>query len=157
MTLPLEEQQQARAAKRLIREAGGLEASAEQTGKSSTQLDRYGSPNDPASMTIAVIEELEAVTHQRAGHPIVTRYLAAKAGYTLVKLPEVAPEPGKILQLVADQAKESTDITERTLRAVADGKLCDHDAQTVRKEIRENIEVLVAMDAHLALVEEGGG
>jgi len=92
---------------------------------------------------------LESVTHGKAGHPIVTRYLAHRAGYTLVKLPDAVPSGADMLELVGQQAKESGDITSRVIEALQDKKFDDDEIAGIRVEISDLIRVAVAMDAQL--------
>lgn len=149
MTLPVEEQRQARVARNLIREAGGLEPAAEHVSKGKSQLGRYQSVNEPDSITLRDIELLEAITHGKAGHPIVTRYLAQQAGYALVRLPTAVPLGNELLQLVARQAKESGDITQGVIDALEDQKIDQDEVRSLRREVAQLIDVAVAMDAHL--------
>ena len=95
MTLPVSEQRQAERARELIEAAGGFEASAEETGISTTQLGRYQSKAERDSMPARVIEALEAVTHGKPGHPIMTRHLARRQGFVLVPLPSALPSEGE--------------------------------------------------------------
>ncbi|MCB2051984.1 MAG: hypothetical protein KDE63_11210 [Novosphingobium sp.] len=154
MTLPVEEQRQARVARNLIREAGGLEPAAEHVGKGKSQLGRYQSAHEPDSITLRDIELLEGVTHGKAGHPIVTRYLAQQAGYALVRLPTAVPHGNELLQLVARQAKESGDITQGVIAALDDQSVDLGEVRALRREVAELIDAAVAMDAHLAAYEQ---
>lgn len=153
MTLPVEEQRQARAVRTLISAAGGLEPAAEVTGKSTSQLSRCSSPNDKDSLSIRDVELLESVTHSTAGHPHVARYLAARAGFVLFRQPTAAPQGADLLQLVARQAKESGDITANMIAALADKHLSKAEILKLRREVHELIEVAVCMDAELNAIE----
>jgi hypothetical protein len=95
MNLPVAEQRQAERARELIEAAGGLEASAEETGLSTSHLQRYCSKTERDSMPARVIEQLESVTHGKPGHPVMTRYLARRQGFVLVPLPRSVPVEGE--------------------------------------------------------------
>lgn len=155
MSAPLEEQSQARAFKRLVREAGGLESAQEETGKSKTQLHRYTDPADPASAPIAIVEALEAITHDRTGHPIVTRHLATKAGFSLVKVPRVPATGGDLLTLVAAQARESATITGSVIQAIEDHEIDGDECDEIIGKIDRALELLALMRAEVAFVREG--
>lgn len=67
------------ATRKLVRDAGGCEFAETRVGK--TKLAEYGAPNMPDRFApIDVIADLEKST----GQPLVTRELAAAAGYELV-------------------------------------------------------------------------
>jgi hypothetical protein len=153
MSLATHEQHQARVARDLISAANGLEAASEFAGVKVSQLSRYQSPHDHDSITLRAIEALEAVTHGKAGHPIATRYLAARAGYALVRLPDGVATGVDMLELVGQQAKESGDITSRVIAALADKKIDDDEIDGIRIEIADLIRVAVAMDAELEILK----
>ncbi|HEY9092053.1 phage regulatory CII family protein [Parasphingorhabdus sp.] len=153
--LPVNEQAQSRAARRLIETVGGIAPAAEFTGKSEAQLSKYSRPNYAESMPISVIEELESLTHGKLGHPHVTSYLAGRAGYVLFKKPEVKANRGDILNLLAVQSKEGGDIANAVCIALAnDGEIKGQEIPDIRKEIADLIRVAVTMDAELELMEQ---
>lgn len=151
-TLPPEEQHQARTTRTLVREAGGVEAAGEVTGKCIAHTSRCASPNHKASITLRDIELLEAVTHGRAGHPIITRYLAKRAGYALVALPQTPANNTDLLALLAGQARKFGDLSSETMSALADNEVSKAENTALRGQIHEMIEQLVEMDAELKLL-----
>jgi len=153
--LTVEEQTQSRAAQKLVEAAGGTLSAHMVSGKSEGQLSKYGRPNYTESMPLSAIEALEAVTHGKHGHPHVTRYLANKAGYALVKLPEVTATGSDLLKLLAVQSKEGGDIANEICTSIADGEIDGQEAANIRKELWELIRNAVAMDAELELIERG--
>lgn len=155
--LSTDAQHQARMARQLIRAAGGLEAAAEISGKGKSQIARYQSPHDEASITLEVIEALESVTSGSVGHPIITRYLAMRAGYVLVQLPQKPANGTDLLSLVSQQAKESGDITSGIINALADKQWTNTELVTAQREVQELIEVAVAMQSELALIQDDQG
>jgi len=157
VTLPLAEQRQARRARELIEAAGGVDAAGEEAGKSHSQMSKYGRANYADSMPINVVEALEGITHGTVGHPIVTRYLAMRQGYALFPLREVTATGGDLLQLVARQAKESGDITQKVITALEDGITSPRECRDITREIDQLIDVAVCMRAELQHLEETSG
>lgn len=147
--LTVTEQQQARKARDLIEAVGGLEPSAEITGLSTSQLGRYQSPTERDSMPLRVIEELEAVTHSEIGHPIVTRYLARRAGYSLLRRPDVPACRSAILDLLARQAKEQGECDPEMLHALADGQIDAEEAERLIPLFYRRLETTAQMLAEL--------
>lgn len=152
--LTVEEQAQSRAASALVASVGGTLPAHAICGKSESQLSKYGRPNYDESMPIAVVEALESVTHGMQGHPHVTRHLANRAGYALVKLPEVTATGSDLLKLLGVQSKEAGDIANEICLSIADGHVDALEATQIRKEIWELIRNAMAMDAELALIEK---
>jgi hypothetical protein len=149
---PPEKQALKQVAKALVRAAGGVEAAEEITGRSKTQLSAYGNINAPEFMPVDAIAALEGVTHGHAGHPIVTRLLATRAGYTLVKLPAAAPDCGDWHRAIGSLSKEVGDAVQAVCSSLSDDTPGKVTAQDVRErgiiaEIDEAIEKLVAMRA----------
>lgn len=155
MSLPVEEQRQARAVRELIRAAGGTEPAAADISKSQTQVSRYQSEREPDSITLRDIEILEGITHGKAGHPIVTRYLAQRAGCALFHLPTVHATGADLLHLVGEQARESGRITSTVIDALEDGRIDRDETRRIRADIARLIDAAVAMDAEMAAYEEG--
>jgi hypothetical protein len=131
--------------KALIRAAGGVEASASycRTGKSA--MGDYQNRNVDSYMPIDVVADLEAVTHDTAGWPIITRRLATMAGGAFVELPEAdAMDIGwlsQIGQLAADHGKLSA----RLCEAAADNTVTP-------KEVDDLELIAVCDDAIMHLV-----
>jgi len=147
--LSVQEQQQARKARELIEAVGGLDAAAEITGMSISHLGRYQSPNERDSMSIRIMEQLEAVTHGELSHPIVTRYLARRAGYSLVRRPDVPAGRGAILELLAEQAKNQGQSDPEMFRALADGQVDAEEADRLIPLFYKRLETTAQMLAEL--------
>lgn len=152
--LTVNEQAQSRAAERLLEAVGGLAPASSYCRKSEAQLSKYSRTNYAESMPIAAVEDLEAVTHGKQGHPHVTRYLADKAGFTLFKKPQIEATGADMLRLVADQSKEGGDIASVICHALADGKIQAHEIPAIRKEVADLIRLAVTMDAELDFIEQ---
>jgi len=154
MSLPVEEQRQARTVRELVGAVGGQEAAGECVGKSQSQVQRWASPNERDSITLRDIEILEGITHGKAGHPIVTRYLAGRAGCALFHLPKVRGTGADLLHLVGQQAQESGRITNTVIEALEDRRIDLAETRRIRADIASLIDAAVAMDAEMAAYEE---
>lgn len=155
MTLPVEEQRQARTVRELIAAAGGVEAAERDCDKSKSLFSAYQSPTDPRSITLRDIEILESVTHGKLGHPIVTRYLARVAGYILVNRPDVPADRAEMMQLLAKQAEERGACDPEMMRALADGKIDQEEAQRLIPLMRQRLETDAQMLAQLETIAGG--
>ena len=141
----------------LLRRFGGQDAAALRLGTRQQHLSDCVSPNVERFLTIAQVAVLEDETHGCAGHPIVTRGLAERQGFTLVRLPDAVPSGCDLLGLVAQQAKEGGEIASEICAALAnDGAVDAGEAARVRAQVQDLIRVAVAMDAELALIEREG-
>ena len=151
--LSTDEQRQARRVRELIHDAGGLEAAAEEAKIGKTQLGRYQSTAERDSMPLRVIEALEAVTVGKPNHPVVTRYLAARQGYTLVKRPEVPADRAQIMDLLAKQATASGTSANETLKALMDDDRLDAaEARELIPLYQERLQLVAQMLAELEAI-----
>ena len=151
MILPAQEQRQAERARQLIEDAGGLDASAEETGLSTSQLQRYYSKSDRDSMPARVIEQLEAVTHGKPGHPAMTRHLARRQGFVLVPLPRTVPGEGEWNRHIANLSSEAGNLISGIAEDLADD--LDVDAQEAAQRLpgaRRLVEIAAEIEAALA-------
>lgn len=160
MVLASEDQAEARVAKRLIAAAGGLEEAAAITGKSTSALSRYQTPNCPESMPSTVARALEAVTHGHAGHPLMTRFNADRAGFTLIKLPERL-DCDRALKTVhgalAKLSKESGEAIGTIVADIADGRTTAAELERGIAELTDTIEAAVQLRAILEHRRKGAG
>lgn len=149
LTLSPGEQGLKAAAKRLVRAAGGVEAAAEESRPGKTQLSSYGNPHTPDFIPADAIADLEAVTHGTAGHPIVTRHLAARAGYALVMLPQAEAGPEDWNAAVGALVRETGEAMERVAGILADGRVERREVERsgVIGELGDVIDRAVALRA----------
>jgi len=144
MNLPVTEQRQAERARELIESAGGLEACSEESGISTSQLQRYTSKSEKDSIPVRVIEALEAVTHGKPNHPVITRHLARRAGYVLVPLPTVAVGEGEWNRYIARLSTEASSL----IAGIAEDLADDHDVSSAEAAKRvlaaHRLSVIVA-------------
>ncbi|WP_316979989.1 hypothetical protein [Shumkonia mesophila] len=138
----------------LTKLAGGQEAAAGVTRRSHVSIGRYGRPQDPDFAPVDVVADLEA----EVGAVPVTRVLADLAGFVLVAKPKVAGGPDWARQ-VGGFAKEAGEAISRLGAALAkDGTVTAEEirALNLRREVREAMEALAAVDASLRAIEEAG-
>lgn len=157
VTLPPRAQSLKNATKALIRAYGGQEAAEAETGKSQTQISRYGSVDSDAFAPIDFVASLEAATHGQPGHPHITRWLARNAGGVFVTLPKAASAEADWHQAMAAVAKESSEVIQRVCAALPDGVTAAEIRELrIREEIAEAQEKLALLDAMAARVEAAG-
>lgn len=95
-----------------------------------------------------VVRDLEAV----AGQAVVTAHLAVEAGGTFVAVPDAPAGCVDLLQLLAAQSKESSDLTAAICSALADGKIDSREGRKAIEEIDQLVRVAMQMRAELALI-----
>ena len=143
-----------RATAEMLKGVVGLEAAAGFCRVGKTILGDNQSINKPDSfVALDVIADLEPLARDRDGWPHVTRALAAAMGFVLVKLPDAPATNADLLSLIGRHAKEGGDISQAVCKALADGIVRRPEAREIRAEIRQEMEVLAAMDAALAAIE----
>ncbi|AYJ85318.1 hypothetical protein D3Y57_04690 (plasmid) [Sphingomonas paeninsulae] len=146
------------ASKALVRAAGGLEAAAEFSRPNKSVLGEYGRPEGDCFMPVDVVEDLEAITHGQAGHPIVTRHLAARAGYALVKLPTASDIDSDWLAQVGRLVSDSGAIIAGISSAAADKVINSADVGDFNLigECDDLLALVVNMRAHFERIQAGG-
>ncbi len=152
MTLPIEEQRQARAVRQLQSAAGGVEASGAICEKSPSLHSAYQSPNDGRSIPVRDIERLESVTHGSLGHPHVTSYLAAAQGFILVLRPVVPANRAAIIELLSQHAKAKGHCETEILHALSDGEVDGDEATSLIPLFRRSFEITNQMLAELEAI-----
>ncbi len=145
------------AGKALVRAFGGQDAAAMHVHRSQGRVSDWCSPNKPDFMPVDAVMTLEAVTHGVAGHPHVTRALAAASGHALVRLPDAPPADVDVFGWLANLAKEAGEVQAELGRALADDRhVSAGEARLVRVQVAELLSLLVGMDAGLAEIERAG-
>lgn len=135
----------------LVAAVGGLEAAANFCRVSKTALGRYASLSVGDAdyfAPIDVIRCLETV----AGEAIVTAHLASEAGGVFVVVPDVSAKGADLLQLLADQSRESSELTAAICAGLADGILTSDEARKAMREAEQLATVAMRMRAELALI-----
>lgn len=146
----------------LVQAAGGQEAAAAfaRFVKRHQSIGEYGLPDGGRWMRIDVVRDLERVTRNVPGWPIVTRHLAAEQGFALVQLPpaggaRVADWHGHMKRL----ARGSAEMTAHLCEALAGDGAVTADEVRARGMIAEGraaITALVELVTQLEAVAEGG-
>jgi hypothetical protein len=136
-----------RAARVLVQQVGGYEASAMHCRVGCSTLHDYSSAD--------VIADLEALTIGQPGYPVVTRELAAQAGFALVALPAALPVGADLLKMLGPLSRELGEITGATCEALsplsdAGADVSPREAKAIRAHLRRLIDAAVSMDAALA-------
>ena len=139
----------------LTRAYGGQEAAALAVGRAQSRLSDWGNVNTADFMPVDVVAQLEAATQGLPGAPHVTALLAQRTGHVLVRLPDAPPVGTDLLAFMAAHAKESGEIQGSICAALADGRVDATEARRVRKEIRDQLVLLVGIDAVMAAIEAG--
>lgn len=137
----------------LLARAGGLEASASFCRVGKSTLARYAStsPADAECFApIDVVRDLEALV----GEPIVTATLCSMADGVFVALPPEPATRGDLLQLMAAQAKEQSDVTSAICAALADGTVTPAEAAIALAEQEQVIRLAATLRAELMTIVE---
>lgn len=151
MNLPSQEQRHAERAFQLIIDAGGLDACAEETGISTSQLQRYYSKKERDSMPARVIEQLESVTHGMPGHPLMTRHLARRQGFVLVPMPHVIPGEGEWNRHISHLSTEAGALIAGIAEDLADDlQVSPREAARRLPNARRLMEIAAEFEAALA-------
>lgn len=135
------------ASRALGRAYGNGEAMAALLGRRQQHYSDCGNPNVDTWLTIHDVAQLEDRTVGSAGHPPVTRALAARHGFALVRLPDALPGDVALLALMGKLAGESGDVTQALCTALTDSKIEDAELARIDTEIDHLIDVALRMKA----------
>lgn len=143
--LPLSDYRALKAAtRRLVEAVGGGKCASEMTRTSEGRISEAGSLNVmDRFVAIDVVADLEADTK----NPFVTRCLADLAGFDLMAR-NIARDPD-MLRHLARIARETGEVIAALSSSLADGHHSDQEKAALRKEIREAIDHLQALDVAL--------
>lgn len=138
------------ATRRLVEDAGGIEAAAAACRLSMTTLHRQYNPLHPETMPIDVVAELERAS---GTHP-VTAALARLAGQVLVP---VHHEPGahELLRRLGDLMAEVGATMSEGAAAMEDGVLTDDEREALAGRLHEVIRVASSVRTWLRPPEGG--
>ncbi len=137
----------------VVKGAGGVEAAAGFCRVGKSVLSDQTRPESESFPAIDVIADLEPLARNRPGWPHVTRALAARIGFSLVRLPEAIPDGACLLTLLGALGQTNGQISSELCDALSDGKVERHEARPIRDLLRRQIETAVQMDALLAAIE----
>lgn len=143
------------AAAKLVRAVGGMEAAEGYCRSNMRRLSEYGRPDNDCFMPMDVIADLEAVSHGTVGHPIVTRYLAARAGYVLVARPSLdLVAIGNLHVACAAHAKEHGEATARVVGLLGGEAITAAQIDEAVIEVDQGIEEAVRLRALLITLKD---
>jgi hypothetical protein len=139
--------------KELVRAVGGVEAAEAYCRPDFRRLSEYGRPDLDAFIPLDAIMDLQDVAHGRPDHPQLTRFLAKRDGYALVKLPDA----GRVLAeslvgALADASKEHSDVANGLLEALRNGEVSADQAAKLQTECIESAEAAMRLHALLGQV-----
>ncbi len=140
----------------LVRAFGGQDAAAAHLGTRQQRISDCVRPNTPDFLRINEVAALEDATHGSLGHPAVTRALARRQGFMLVRQPVAPTGDGDLLKLLGDLAGENGDIAKAVLSAIADKKITAAEAEAIIEQICEQQTVGAGMIAMLQTIVAAG-
>ena len=155
MRLSPVQQELKNATRDLVRAFGGTDPAGVACGRRQQAVSDMQSRNTDNFMPIDMVGALEDSTAGAPGHPHVTRKLAERQGFTLVRLPDALPSDGDLLILMAQLSGQYGEITRSICEALADGIVRPAEAGSVRALMRRHVEIVVQMEAVLAAIEGG--
>jgi len=153
--LPPDRQLLKTATRALVRAFGNTEAAGVAVGRRQQAISDMQSSTVDAFMPIGDVATLEDNTTGLPGHPHVTRALAQRQGFDLVKRPTALPSDGDLLILMAQLSGQYGEITRSACEALADGVVLPVEASTVAALVQRHVEISVQMIAVLAAIAEG--
>lgn len=141
------------AANELIQACGGLRRSADNARVGTNTLFTYTDPGEDNAgrfMPIDIVRELERV----AGAPIVTRFLAAEAGFGLLDLSPATTFENWHLALKELLREQGEDVS-ALLDAMAGDDITPDEAGALVKELDETVNVIADIRAQLTNIRDG--
>lgn len=120
-------------AEELVEAVGGAKAAVDFSRAEKSQIYSYGSENTHSFMPSDVIEDLEAV----ARRPIVTAYLARRAGYVLVPLAMGEEDPEGLMASVAELTCELGDVAGAVRDALRDRIVTPAEREVVLEQLAD--------------------
>ena len=140
-----------RATDDMLAALGGQTKAAPFTRVGQSTLSTYASVhNRDAFAPIDIIADLEPLTRDSEGFPFVTQALCAVMGGVFVALPDVPASDADMLTMMGRLSKEAGDVTQAICGALADGRVDRVEQTNIRSEVRQLLEIAVALDAIVA-------
>lgn len=155
MRLSPVQQQLKNATRDLVRAFGGTDPAGLACGRRQQAVSDMQSCNTDSFMPIDMVGALEDSTVGFPGHPHVTRALAQRQGFDLVKRPAAVPSDGDLLILMARLSGQYGEITRSACEALADGVVQPVEASAVAALVQHHVEISVQMIAVLAAIAGG--
>lgn len=139
----------------LIRAYGGQVAASELLGRAQSRFSDAGSRNTAVFLTIKEVAEFEDRTAGMAGHPIVTRTLARRQGFELVRHPRAIPDASDLLTCTAALVTEGGDVMGRVGEALKDGRTDAAECDAIDDALDDLMQVAVTLKAIVAARRAG--
>lgn len=144
---PVADQELKTASRLLSRNYGGQAAMAAVLGRRQQHYSDCTNANVDCWLTIQEAAILEDSTRDMAGHPPVTRAMAARQGFALVRVPDALPDTGDLLELIGALATESGEVTGAIVAAVRDKRIDGDEIALIDDEADQLIEVAMRIKA----------
>ena len=141
------------ATRRLVEENGGLDASAERTRISASQLQRCASNFHDNFLTVDVVMDLE----RSCGMAPVTERLARSHGYVLQRIPRAGETDSDWVEMLIAFVREGSDVEIGLAEATADGNVDEDEAAALINEVHQAQKVLARMESALTAIVMRGG
>jgi hypothetical protein len=141
--------------KALVKGVGGVETAETFCRPNSRRLSEYGLADTDTFIPLDAIMDLQDCAHHLPDYPPLTRFLATRDGFALVKL----PEGGSVTQqslvgALADASREHSDVANGLLEALRNGAVAPDEAARLQRECIESAEA--AMRLHALLGQRAG-
>lgn len=141
--------------KRVTRSAieccGGIEAVVAMDGmRGKSQVSRWHALNEPDLPPVDCAAAMDAVAVAEGREPPFATFFAQEADRVLIAPPAVEPGRAGWLARMSSLATASGELHSEFCDALADGRLCDHDRDELRAEVRRLMTELAATDAALS-------
>jgi hypothetical protein len=131
--------------KQLVRAFGGQEAAAIETGVRQQKISDMGLPNVAEYPTLDLIDILEARTEGTADWPMVTRWLARRRGFALVRTISDAAEPESLrdgILTITRKLGDTADEVAEALHPASESGSCvsPGEARAIKAELHQMLE-----------------
>lgn len=131
--------------KQLVRAFGGQEAAAIETGVRQQKISDMGLPNVAEFPTLDLIDTLEARTEGTADWPVVTRWLARRRGFALVRTISDAAEPETLRDAIMTITRKLGDTADEVADALhpaseRGAEVSAAEAAGIKAELHEMME-----------------
>ena len=136
--------------RKLVKRAGGVEAAADLTRVSKSNLSNYANPNRNVHVPVDVLLDLERDAHD----PIVTRALASLQGYVLLKVAATGEDAELLRDALAIGAGAGEVFAEVEAALADDGQVDARERARIEAKVDRLMECLATAKAHLRPVQD---
>lgn len=143
------------ATRALIASFGGQDGASAQFGRVQSRYSDAGRPNTGVWLRLDEIATMEDNTVDKAGHPIVTRALAHRQGFSLAPEPRALPQPSDLLGFAGQLLADGGAVISRIGAAVADHRIDRSEASEIGDELDDLLLTVVTLRAAFRAIERG--